>query len=141
MPTLVYRDNFLEILGVVAKRDPKAIGQLSERPKNAAYASDKIQNDIIEALAKMVGDMNVKCKNAVRKLSFIVRYLDIDTATIFEHLVVYSSSISECCKPFSYIIKTLRKHKLDPTKIVSQEYDGTFVMTVAIQVYNIVSNK
>ena len=74
----------------------------------------------------------MKPKIAVRKNSFflVVRYVDVDTTTIFEHFLSYTQATSLNAESLSsYIIETLYKHKLHPTKIVSQAYDGASVMS------------
>ena len=75
--------------------------RLSEGP---AHTSGEIQNDIIEAFTKMVSDkicVNVRnagmysilaAKDCSKKeqLSLVVRYVDVDTATIFEHFLSHT---------------------------------------------------
>jgi len=130
----------------VAKHDPIVQRRLTEGPRNASYTSAEIQNDMLKVLAKTV---NNKICDRVRKagmysiladetkdcskkeqLSLVVRYVDVDSATIFEHFLSYTEANSLNAESLSsYIIETLRDNKLDPAQIVSQGYDGASVMS------------
>ena len=51
-PTSDNRDNFLEILNVVANHDPVVKRKLTQGPRNATYTSGDIQNDMLDTMAR-----------------------------------------------------------------------------------------
>ena len=59
----------------------------------------------------------------VEQLAIILRYVDINTAFVYEGFVTYAQGLS------SYILEILRKYELEPKCIVSQGYDVASVMS------------
>lgn len=73
-----------------------------------------------------------ECKDCSKReqLAIVVRYVDVDTATVFERFVTYVEATSLNAESLSsYILKTLKQNELDPRCIVSQGYDGASVMS------------
>ena len=66
----------------------------------------------------------------VEQLAIVLRYVDISTASVYERFLTHVPA--ECFTAqglSSYILDTLRKHELEPNRIVSQGYDGASVMS------------
>lgn len=70
-----------------------------------------------------------ECKDCSKreKLAIVVRYVDVDTATVFERFLTYVEATSLNAENLSsYILDTLKQNELDPRCIV---YDGASVMS------------
>ena len=145
-PTSDNRGNFLEILNVVANHDPIVKRKLTQGPRNATYTSGDIQNDMLDTMADAVRNKitaNIKkagiysiladeTRDCSRKeqLSIVVRYVDADTANVYEHFLTFTEAATLNAESLcALILKTLDTFKLDPTAIVSQGYDGASVMS------------
>lgn len=64
------------------------------------------------------------------QLAIVLRYVEIESATIFERFLTYVKAKSLNAESLSkYILDTLKQHGLDPKCIVSQGYDGASVMS------------
>jgi len=62
-------------------------------------------------------------------LALVLQYVDPDKASIHEHFLTYVEATSLDAESLtSYLLETLHYLKLDPTRIVSQGYDGASVM-------------
>ena len=64
------------------------------------------------------------------QVAIILRYVDINTASVYERFLTCVPA--ECLTAqslSSYILETLRKYELEPKCIVSQGYDGASVMS------------
>ena len=63
------------------------------------------------------------------QLAIVLRYVDPEKASIHEHFLTYVEATSLDAESLtSYLLETLHYLKLDPTRIVSQGYDGASVM-------------
>ena len=138
--------NFKEILTLVANHDPVVREKLQDGPRNAIYTSPEIQNAILEIMGNLVRDKickavqdatvfslladETKDASKVEQLAIILRYVDINTASVYERFLTYVPAKSLTAQGLSsYILDTLRNHQLDPNCIVSQGYDGASVMS------------
>ena len=135
----------LELLALVAKHDPIVQERLTQGPKNATYTLPGIQNEILRTMAGMVqaeicaavneagvfsilADESKDCCK-VEQLAIVLRYVD-DFAVQNERFLTYVEVKSLSAEGLaSDILKTLRQHKLDPSAIVSQGYNGASVMS------------
>ena len=66
------------------------------------------------------------------QLAIVLRYVDLESATIHERFLTYVEAQHMNAEGLSaYILNTLQQqqHRLDPSKIVSQGYDGASVMS------------
>ena len=71
-----------------------------------------------------------KDSSKCEQLPIVLRYVDIASATIFEHFVTYVEATSLNAESLSkFILDTLKEHGLDPHCIISQGYDGASVMS------------
>ena len=138
--------NFLEVLNIIANHDEIIKEKLINGPKNALYTSAEIQNELLDIMATMIRS---KICSSVRKagvysiladetkdcskkeqLAIVLRYVDIETATVCEQFLTYVEATKLDADSLStYIITTLNQHGLDPKCIVSQGYDGASVMS------------
>ena len=140
------RGNFLEILKLVAAHDQIVYHRLNDGPKNAAYTSPEIQNTLLNVMGNIVrNEICLAVKNAGvysiladetkdcskrKQLAIVLRYVDIESATIFERFLTYVEATSLNAESLSkYILDTLKEHGLDPQNIISQGYDGASVMS------------
>jgi len=139
------RGNFLELLALVAKHDPIVQERISQGPRNATYTSPAIQNDILRTMAGMVqaeicaavnkagvfsilADESKDCSKK-EQLAIVLRYVD-DSAAQNERFLTYVEAKALNAEGLaSDILETLNQHKLDPSAIVSQGYDGASVMS------------
>ena len=139
------RGNFLELLTLVAKHDPVVQERISQGPRNATYTSPGIQNDMLRTMVGMVQDEICAAVNKAgffsiladeskdcstkEQLAIVLRYVD-DSAAQNEHFLTYVEVKSLDAEGLaSHILKTLHYHKLNPSTIVSQGYDGASVMS------------
>ena len=140
------RGNFLEILQLLAHHDPVIEHRLSDGPRNAAYTSPDIQNTLLRIMGNTVrkhiclavqkagvfsilADESKDCSKR-EQMAIVVRYVDADSATVFERFLTYVEATSLDAESLSaYILDTLKQHNLDPENIVSQGYDGASVMS------------
>ena len=140
------RGNFKEILTLVANHDPIVREKLSDGPRNATYESPEIQNTLLNVMGGAVRDKickavreatafslladETKDVSKVEQLAIILRYVDINTASVYERFLTYVPAESLTAQGLSsYILETLRKYELEPKCIVSQGYDGASVMS------------
>ena len=64
------------------------------------------------------------------QLAIVLRYVDPEKASMHEHFLTYVEATSRDAESLSsYLLTTLHDLKLDPTRIVSQGYDGASVMS------------
>ena len=64
------------------------------------------------------------------QLAIVLRYVDTESATVFERFLTYIEATSLNAESLSkYILDTLKEHGLDPQNIISQGYDGASVMS------------
>ena len=140
------RGNFQEILKLVANHDLIVNCRLTDGPKNAAYTSPEIQNILLNVMGNMVrkqicsavqnaavysilADETKDCSKR-EQMAIVLRYVDIESATIFERFLTYVEAKSLNAESLStYILEALKEHGLDPKCIVSQGYDGASVMS------------
>ena len=119
------RGNFLEMLILVAKHDPIVQHRLSNGPRNAIYTSPEIQNTLLHVMGDIVrkhicvdvqkagtysilADESKDCSKR-EQMAIVVRYVDVQSATIFEwFLTLCRSYIIKCESLMSYILDTLR---------------------------------
>ena len=117
--------------------------RLNHGPMNAKYTSPDIQNEVLGVMAGLIQEKicdgvrragyysiladETKDCGKVEQLAVVLKYADIHTATQHEHFKTYVEAKAESLS--AYIIETLHHHKLHPSKIVSQGYDGAFVMS------------
>ena len=140
------RGNFLELVDLVAKHDTVVQQKIANAPQNATYLSPQIQNDLLHIMASIVQS---KISMDVRKagiysiladetkdfskreqLSIVLRYVDLESATIHERFLTYVEAKRMDAQALAtYILDTLQQHGLDPSKIISQGYDGASVMS------------
>jgi len=140
------RGNFLEILHLVAQHDPLVQRRLNHGPMNATSTSPDIQNEVLGVMAGLIHDKicdgvrkagyysiladETKDCSKVEQLSIVLKYVDIHTATQHEHFLTYVEAKAQDAQSLSaYIMETLNHYRLDPSKIVSQGYDGASVMS------------
>ena len=138
--------NFKEILTLVASHDPVVKEKLQDGPRNAVYTSPEIQNTLLEIMGNAVRDRickavresgvfslladETKDASKVEQLAIVLRYVDINTASVYERFLTYVPAESLTAQGLSrYILQTLQKYQLDPECIVSQGYDGASVMS------------
>ena len=66
----------------------------------------------------------------VEQLAIVLRYVDVQAATIYERFLTYVPAESLTAESLAMnILTTLRNYQLDPKYIVSQGYDGASVMS------------
>ena len=143
------RGNFLEMFELIAKDDPVVTTCLG-----ALYTSPTVKNEIIDCMgdivqAKVCADVNkagmysiladeTKDCSKVEQLAIILRYVDLESATVHERFLTYVEAKCQNAESLAtYILSTLNKHKIDTSAIISQGYDGVSV----VQAYSNVSNK
>ena len=64
------------------------------------------------------------------QLSIVVRYVDVESANVYEHFLAFTEATSLNAESLcTYILNTLDTFKLDSAGIVSQGYDSTLVMS------------
>lgn len=64
------------------------------------------------------------------QLAIVLRYVDVESATIFERFLTYVEATSLNAESLSkYILDTLKQNGLDPQNIISKGYDGASVMS------------
>ena len=117
-------------------------------PKNAKYTSPEIQNEVIQLLASMVkekivtdclesdiGMFCVKCDETrdrcnVENMSIVLRFVKQGVA--YERLLsIINLKEVDAHGIMKAILKELRDSNLDPSKILSQCFDGAAVMSGA----------
>ena len=140
------RGNFLEILKLVAAHDQIVYHRLNDGPKNAAYTSPEIQNTLLNVMGNIVQSFvssakieytpafltakQISFRSKREQLAIVLRYVDIESATIFERFLTYVEATSLNAESLSkYSLDTLKEHGLDPQNIISQGYDGASVMS------------
>ena len=140
------RGNFVEILKLVAAHDQIVYQRLNDGPKNSAYPSPEIQNTLLNVMGDLVrNEICLAVKNAGvysiladetkdcskrEQLAIVLRYVDTESATIFERFLTYVEATSLNAESLSkYILDTLKEHSLDSQNIISQGYDGASVMS------------
>ena len=144
--TLPNRGNFLEILELVANHDPIIRCRLTDGPRNATYTSADIQNELLNVMGSIVqnqicadvkkagfysilADESKDCSKH-EQMAIVLRYVDVESSTIFERFLTYVEVVSLDSQGLStYILDTLKHFGLDSTCIVSQGYDGASVMS------------
>ena len=140
------RGNFLEILELVANHDPIIRRRLTDGPRNATYTSADIQNELLNVMGSIVqnqicahvkkagfysilADESKDCSKH-EQMAIVLRYVDVESSTIFERFLTYVEVVSLDAQGLStYILDTLKHFGLDSTCIVSQGYDGASVMS------------
>ena len=140
------RGNILELLDLVAKHDTIIQHKITNTPQNATYTSPQIQNDLLHIMASIVqsristdvikagiysilADESKDCSKR-EQLAIVLRYVDLESAIIHERFLTYVEAKRMDAEALAtYIINTLQQHGLDPSKIVSQGYDGASVMS------------
>ena len=140
------KGNFKEILALVAKHDPIVGERFFHGPRNAVYAAQKIQNEIINIMASMVRHQicnsvqksgyysiladETKDTSKQEQLSIAIRYVDSNTHLIVERFLTFVIATELNAEHLSkYILDTLALYNLDVGMIVSQGYDGASVMS------------
>ena len=130
----------------MAKHDPIVQRKLTQGPRNATYTSGDIQNDMLDTMAEIVRNkITTSVKNAgiysimadetrdyskKEQLSIVVRYVDVESANVYEHFLAFTEATSLNAESLcTYILNTLDTFKLDSAGIVSQGYDGASVMS------------
>ena len=138
--------NFLEILKLVADHDAVIKEKIRDNPHNATYTSPDIQNQLLEVMGGLVRGKVCKAVqdaryysllgdetedvSKVEQLAIVLRYVDVQTATIYERFLTYVPAESLTAESLAMnILTTLRNYQLDPKYIVSQGYDGASVMS------------
>ena len=138
------RGNFLELLSLIAQHDPVIKARIEDLPNNAKYTSPDIQNSLINIMASGVQEIiynnicaagfyllladETKDISKREQLAIVLWY--VDPVAIHEHFLTYVESTSLDAESLSsYLLTTLRDLKLDPTRIISQGYDGASVMS------------
>lgn len=123
------RGNFLEILQLVAKHDPIVQSRLSEGARNASYTSPEIQNTLLNVMDNIIrkqislavqqagvysilADESKDCSKR-EQLAIVVRYVNLESATLFERFLTYVEATSLDAKSLSeYILDTLKHNDL-----------------------------
>lgn len=140
------RGNFLEILSTIAKHDKIVEAKLKNAPRNAIYTSPAIQNQLLQLMGESVRSMvcravkeavffsllvdETKDASKVEQISIVLRYVDINTASIYERFLTYVEAESQGAEQIThYITSTLKKYDIDLRNMVSQGYDGASVMS------------
>ena len=116
--------------------------KLKNAPRNAIYTPE-IQNQLLQLMGELVRSMVCHAvKEAVffsllvdetndasktEQISIVLRYVDIDTASIYERFLTAESQGAE--QITHYITITLKKYDIDLRYMVSQGYDGASVMS------------
>ena len=138
--------NFMEILRLLGKHDGAIGEKLCDSPQNAVYTSPDIQYQLLEIMGGIMREkVCIDVQNAVyfsllvdetkdvskvEQMAIVVRYVHLETATIYERFLRYVPAANLTAESLTtYILDTLREHHLDPTHIVSQGYDGAAVMS------------
>ena len=121
------RGNFLELLDLVAKHDTIIQQKITNTPQNATYTSPQIQNDLLHIMA---GIVQRKISTDVRKagiysiladetkdcskkeqLSIVLRYVDLESATIHERFLTYVEAKRMDAEALAtYILDTIQQH-------------------------------
>ena len=99
------KGNFLEILKFIADHDAVIKETIQDNPHNATYASPDIQNELLEVMGGLVRDKvckavqdaryysllgdETKDVSKVEQLAIILRYVNVQTATIYERFLTY----------------------------------------------------
>ena len=140
------KGNFREILQLVAAHDPIVQERLQRGPRNATYMSAEMQNTLLQVMGGMVrkamcddvreagmfsilADESKDCSKK-EQLAIVVRYINLQHATIHERFLTYVEASSLTAESLTaYILDTLRSYQLDVECIVSQRYDGASVMS------------
>ena len=138
--------NVLEILKLLAKHDQLIKEKLQSMPSNASYKSPEIQNTLLQVMGNLVRksicqeikkasifsilvDETKDCSKK-EQISISFRYVDIESAMIFERFLTYVHANKLDAESLTkHIIDTCTFHQLDPSQIVSQGYDGASVMS------------
>uniref|UniRef100_A0A1X7TB94 DUF4371 domain-containing protein n=1 Tax=Amphimedon queenslandica TaxID=400682 RepID=A0A1X7TB94_AMPQE len=140
------RGNFLEILSTIAKHDKIVEAKLKNAPQNAIYTSPEIQNQLLQLMGESVRSMvcravkeavffsllvdETKDASKVEQISIVLRYVDINTASIYERFLTYVEAESQGAEQIThYITSTLKKYDIDLRNMASQGYDGASVMS------------
>ena len=138
------KGNFKEILSLVAKHDPVVAERLFHGPRNAVYTSPKMQNDIINIMARIVRQKictsvqeagfysiladETKDMSKQEQLSIVIRY--VHGTSVVERFLTFVIASDLTAEHLSkYILDTLALHNLDVSMIVSQGFDGASVMS------------
>ena len=140
------KGNFKEILGLLASENPTLRHQLENAPSNAKYVSKEIQNDLLKAAVAVVlhsicEDIQSayyysliadECRDVSRteQLSICLRFVSRQDNHIKERFVgftdVYELDASSLA---GEIMCQLGQLGLNPSKCISQCYDGASVMS------------
>ena len=131
---------------LVANHDPVIHRRVTDGHRNATYTSANIRNELLKvmgsivrnqicadvkkaALCSILADETKDCSKC-EQMAIVLRFVDVETGTIFEHFLTYVEVVSLDAQGLStYILDTRRHFGLDPTCIVSQGYDGASVMS------------
>ena len=138
------KGNFLELLDLLSKREPDFRKQYESRPRNATYTHPEIQNELIDASARvifnkikgelteaeywapMVDEMrDCSCKEL---MAICIRYYN--GSAINERCInVVEAKKLDAASLTDLIQTTLYSMELDPHKAVAQCYDGAAAMS------------
>lgn len=141
----VNRGNFLEIMELIAKHNPRFAQKLVQIPQNAKYTSPLLQNEIINILAEMVRDeitdevkeagefsvMADETKDVSKKeqISLVLRYYN--EGSIKERFLLFKAADKlDASSLANTITECLEAMDVNyTTNLVGQGYDGAAVMS------------
>ena len=140
------KGTFKEILALLAFENPTLKHQLENAPSNAEYISKEIQNDLLKAAATVVlhsicEDVQSayyvsliadECRDISRteQLSLCLRFVSRQDNNIKERFVGFTDVHElDASSLAGEIMRQLGQLGLDPSKCISQCYDGASVMS------------
>ncbi|KAI2645227.1 Zinc finger MYM-type protein 1 [Labeo rohita] len=137
---------FLSLLDYTIKKDPLLADAVKTLPRNATYTCHDIQNEIIsllsevvtEAIVKEVGDSYYTLKvdgtrdpTGCENISIVIRFVnESESYEVAERLLtVATAEMGDARTLTDTILAELNKAGLNPSKILSQVYDGASLMS------------
>ena len=140
------KGNFREILALLASESPTLKHQLESAPSNAKYISKEIQNDLLKAAAAIVPHsicediqsayyyslIADECRDVSRteQLSICLRFVSRTDNHIKERFVGFTDVHElDAASLAGETMRQLGQLGLNPSKCVSQCYDGASVMS------------
>jgi|GEM_PF-6140542 len=137
---------FQNLFEYTCMKDPNLKEALSHVPQNAIYRSPEIQNQIIQAMVQTVrssiakdikeSDVNwftvmedgTRDKNNRENIAIAIRY--VKDGIVNESLLTVSTTENLDAATFTELtLNTLTKNNIDPSRMLSQCYDGASVMS------------
>ena len=138
------KGNFLELLHLIANKDPFLKKRLENCPQNAKYTHHSVQNELLTIMANLIlNSITNEVQKAtcfalmvdeskdirkVEQLSIVVRYY-LNGAIYERFLGFHAAENLDAKSLFTYIKAVLAKCNIDIHKCVAQTYDGASVMS------------